>query len=54
MISSRRDRRELEVVNEFYDQSSKKGDSIEKIVYRIKFGLDEDLVSFITHTTIGV
>ena len=43
MISSRWDKRELEVVNYFYDQLSKNGASIEKIVFCIKGGLDEDL-----------
>ena len=46
MISSRWDKRELEVVNYFYDQLSKNGDSIEKIVFCIKGGLDEDRDNF--------
>tara|TARA_B100001971_G_C18147975_1_gene514184 strand:+ start:906 stop:1160 length:255 start_codon:yes stop_codon:yes gene_type:complete len=46
MISSRWDKRELEVVNYFYDQLSKNGASIEKIVFLLKCCLDEDRDNF--------
>ncbi len=46
MISSRWNKRELAIVNYFYDQLSKNGDSIEKIVFCIKGGLDVDRDNF--------
>ena len=46
MISSRWNKRELAIVNHFYDQLSKNGDSLDKIIFLLKCCLDEDRDNF--------